>query len=71
MWYDHTSGVLSKLCFQFTIDEWEALAQEIHQLPPQAQEKCLYTIDEANPIYAFKIALILLGSEKNNILIKH
>lgn len=66
-WYESTSKVLSDYTFDFTEEDWHCLSREIHNLSYEAQEKCLYTIDEANPQCAFKIAIKLLDSDNGSV----
>ena len=64
-WYAHTSNILSDYTFDFAEEDWLSLAKQVHMFSNVSQEKCLYTIDEAAPQHAFKIAMSLLDSDNN------
>lgn len=67
IWFDVLCDDAEKLASMFDPKDWEALAERVVSLAPLSQEKCLYTICGGNPIWGFKIGLLLVGSENADI----
>ncbi|WP_417701317.1 hypothetical protein [Pseudophaeobacter sp.] len=67
-WYEETSITLTNLSLKFEREEWDLLLKEILDFPHEKQEMCLYTVDEASPVYAIKLAALMIRSHSQDVV---